>query len=175
MASKIISFHYQLTVGDGKTLDSSEGREPMTFMSGVRQIIPGLEVQLVAMKPGERKRIELKAADAYGARDLRKIVKVPRAQLAADGKVAVGDRFRASENPHAPPFVVTNVTETHATLDANHPLAGVDLNFNVEITAIRDATHEELAHGHAHEQSGHAHGHGDHQGCGSGGCGCHGH
>jgi FKBP-type peptidyl-prolyl cis-trans isomerase SlyD len=179
MSQKIISFHYKLTVADGKILDSSEGREPMTFLTGGEQIIPGLEKELLALKVGEKKQVKIPSAAAYGPRDSRKIVKIPLSQLTKDRKVAVGERFHPSDDPHAPPLTVTKVTETHATLDANHPLAGVDLTFDVELTEARAATKEEISHGHAHGCGcDHSHGHEcerdhGHKECDKkGGCGC---
>lgn len=174
MSQKVISFHYKLTVADGKVLDSSEGREPMTFLAGGQQIIPGLEKELLAFKTGEKKQVKIQAADAYGPRDPRKIIEVALSELPKDKKVAVGDRFRGSDGPHAPPLTVTKVNETHATLDGNHPLAGVDLTFDVELTEMRAATKEEIAHGHAHgHDCGHDHGCEEGKGCDEkGGCGC---
>ncbi len=177
MSQKVISFHYKLTVADGKVLDSSEGREPMTFLAGGQQIIPGLEKELLALKTGEKRQVKIQAADAYGPRDSGKIVEVALAELSKDRTVAVGDRFRGSSDPHAPPLTVTKITETHATLDANHPLAGVDLTFDVEVTETRAATKDEMAHGHVHGGGcghGHDHDHEEKHGCDKkGGCGCH--
>lgn len=180
MSQKVISFHYKLTLAGGKVLDSSEGREPMTFLAGGQQIIPGLEKELLALKAGEKKQVQIPSAQAYGPRDPRKVVEVALSELSADHKVEVGDRFRGSDDPHAPPLTVTKVTKTHATLDANHPLAGVDLTFDVEVTETRAATKEEIAHGHVHghgcghdhgDDCGHGHGHG--KKCDKkGGCGC---
>jgi FKBP-type peptidyl-prolyl cis-trans isomerase SlyD len=177
MSQKVISFHYKLTVADGKVLDSSEGREPMAFLAGGQQIIPGLEKELLALKVGQKKQVKIPAAQAYGARDERKRFEVPLSDLPAERKVKVGDRFRSSDHHHGPPLTVTKVSSTHATLDGNHPLAGVDLTFDVEVTESRDATEEEISHGHVHGQGcGHSHECEDGKGCGSGGCGCsHGH
>ncbi|NUN93873.1 MAG: peptidylprolyl isomerase [Verrucomicrobiae bacterium] len=178
MKPKILSFHYTLTVGDGRILDSSKGGEPMRLLTGGQRTIPALEQALLGIQTGEKKQVKIPAAEAYGPRDPRKILEVPRAHLANDGKVAVGERFRPTDDPQAPPLMVTQVTETHATLDANHPLAGVDLTFDIEMTDRREATPEEIAHGHAHgECCGHAHAHEHaHESPHShGGCGCCGH
>jgi FKBP-type peptidyl-prolyl cis-trans isomerase SlyD len=156
MPSKVISFHYTLTDGTGKTLDSSAGGEPLTFLQGVGQIIPGLEAHLSAMKVGDKKNVTVPAKDAYGAKDPGNVVEMPLDKMPARG-IKVGDRFRAGEGQLAPVVTVTKVTDTHATLDGNHPLAGMDLTFAVEVTEIRDATEEELSHGHAHGVGGHHH------------------
>lgn len=156
MANKVISFHYKLTDADGTVLDSSDGGEPLTFLEGVGQIIPGLESQLLAMKVGDKKSVTVPAKDAYGEKDPSNVVEKPMEKMPAKN-IKVGDLFRAGEGHHAPVVTATQVTGTHVTLDGNHPLAGKDLTFDVEIAAIRDATQDELAHGHAHGPGGHHH------------------
>lgn len=154
MSKKVISFHYTLTDPSGKQLDSSQGHPPLTFMEGVGQIIPGLEKEILALKTGDKKNVKVKAVDAYGERDERYVVKVPR-QNFPEGEIQIGDEFQSSEDEGAHPFRVVGVTAQEVTLDANHPLASVDLNFDVEITDVREASEEELAHGHAHGPGGH--------------------
>lgn len=154
MSAKVYSFHYTLTNAAGQVLDSSEGQNPLVFMVGAGQIIPGLEVELVQMNQGDRKKVKVKAVDAYGEYDAAQLIEVPLEKLPKE-KIEIGDKFHAGNQ--SSPLRVTSVTETHATLDANHPLAGMDLTFAVELTEIRDATEEELAHGHAHGAGGHGH------------------
>jgi len=156
MANKVISFHYTLTDSTGKTLDSSAGGEPLTFLEGVGQIIPGLESHLRAMKAGDKKNVTVPAKNAYGEKDPGNVVEMARDKMPAPN-IKVGDRFRAGNTPNAPVVTVTKVTDTHVTLDGNHPLAGMDLTFDVEVTAVRDATQEELDHGHVHGAGGHHH------------------
>ena len=156
MANKVISFHYTLTDSAGKTLDSSADGDPLTFLEGVGQIIPGLETHLRAMKAGDKKNVTVNAKDAYGEKDPGNIVEVSLDKMPTRG-IKVGDRFRAGDGPNAPVVTVAKVTETHVTLDGNHPLAGMDLTFAVEVTEIRDATKEELDHGHVHAAGGHHH------------------
>ena len=156
VSQKIISFHYTLTGPDGKTLDSSTDSEPLTFLEGVGQVIPGLETELSSMKVGYKKHIKVKAKDAYGEKDPENIVEVPLSQMPTRG-IKEGDRFRAGQDSHSPVVTALKVTETHVTLDGNHPLAGMDLTFDVEITEVRKATKEELTHGHAHGPGGHHH------------------
>lgn len=110
MSARVVSFHYTLTDAAGKVLDSSKGHEPLTFMEGSDAIIPGLERQMTVMQKGDKKRILVPAAEAYGAQK-----------------------------------------------DGSHPLAGVDLTFDIEITAAREATAQEISHGHAHGEHGHSH------------------
>lgn len=156
MSQRVISFHYTLTDPAGRILDSSEGLEPLTFLQGVGQIIPGLENVLVKLKVGDKQRIIVKAADAYGEMDPNLILQVPRVRL-PERDLKLGDRFRAGQGPQAPVVVVTQITDTMVTLDANHPLAGLDLAFDIEIIGIREATPEEIAHGHTHDARDHGH------------------
>jgi FKBP-type peptidyl-prolyl cis-trans isomerase SlyD len=156
VSQKVIAFHYTLTDASGKTLDSSAGGEPLTFLEGAGQIIPGLETELRGMKVGEKKHVIVKAKDGYGEKDPGNVVEMPLEKMPARG-IKVGDRFRAGRDDHSPVVTATRVTETHVTLDGNHPLAGMDLTFDVEITEVRDATEDELAHGHSHGSGGHHH------------------
>lgn len=156
MTQRVVSFHYTLTDAAGKVLDSSKDRAALSFMEGAGQIIPGLERQLVDLKKGDKKKVRVPAAEAYGQRDENKVVKVPSHELPSKD-VKIGDRFSGGQEPHAPVFVVTQITEDQVTLDGNHSLAGVDLTFDVELTDTREATAEEISHGHAHGEGGHSH------------------
>ena len=156
MAPKVISFHYTLTNAAGKTLDSSSGREPLTFMEGAGQIIPGLEIEVLKLKTGDKKKIQVAAADAYGVKDEELIIKTPKSALPLPN-VKVGDKFRGRTDQHSPVFTVTEIHDTEVSLDGNHPLAGVDLTFDIEVTSLREATTQELQHGHAHGEHGHSH------------------
>ena len=108
------------------------------------------------MKVGAKKRVKVEAKDGYGEKDPGNIVEVPLEQMPTRD-IKAGDRFRAGQDSHSPVVTVVKVTATHVTLDGNHPLAGLDLAFDVEITEVRDATKEELTHGHAHGPGGHHH------------------
>lgn len=155
--TKVVTFHYTLKDASGKVLESSFGDEPMSYLEGVGQIIPGLESELRGVKKGDKKSVNVAAADAYGEHEAELIVKVPRAQIPKKD-VVIGDQFHA-QGPDGHPAVVTvtAVDPEHITVDGNHPLAGQALNFEVEITDVRDATKDELAHGHAHGPGGHHH------------------
>jgi FKBP-type peptidyl-prolyl cis-trans isomerase SlyD len=158
MSTNVISFHYTLTDAAGTVLDNSRGAEPLSFLAGHSQIIPGLETALLEMKKGDKKKVHVAAKDAYGEKEEDRMMNVPRTQFPKDLDVKIGDRFRPDANdPHAPVFVVTAVNEKEVTLDGNHPLAGKDLNFDVELVDIRKATEEEQAHGHVHGPGGHHH------------------
>ncbi len=154
---RVVSFHYTLTNAKGEKLESSFGNEPLMFLEGSGQIIPGLEEAIKALKTGDKKTITVPAAEAYGEVEPEMVVEVPKEKLPKKD-VAVGDQFHADAGDgHAQVVHVTKVTETHVTIDGNHPLAGQDLTFEVEIDSTREATQEELSHGHAHGPGGHNH------------------
>lgn len=157
MTQKVVSFHYTLKDDKGAVLESSHGDDPMSFLEGVGQIIPGLERELKGLKQGDKKSVNVPAAEAYGEFDEALVVEVPRSAIPKK-EVAVGDQFHAQGDDGEPRVViVTEVTDSTVTVDGNHPLSGQDLSFDVEITEIRDATKEEIEHGHAHGPGGHHH------------------
>jgi len=156
MSPRVVSFHYTLTSSGGEVIDSSRGHDPLTFMEGGGQIIPGLESRMQDMKTGEQRKIQVPAAEAYGDRDDAMQLQIPRENFKGQD-VQIGDQFQSSEHPGGPALTVIGVNDTVITLDANHPLAGEDLTFDVEIAEIREATAEEQAHGHVHGAGGHHH------------------
>jgi FKBP-type peptidyl-prolyl cis-trans isomerase SlyD len=154
---KVISFHYTLKDTAGNVLESSFGDTPLSYLEGIGQIIPGLESALQGLKVGDKKSVHVKSEDAYGEYEDDLVVEVPKAQIPKPD-VQVGDRFHADAgNGQMEIVVVTAVSDTHVTVNGNHPLSGQDLHFDVEITEVRDATSEELEHGHAHGPEGHDH------------------
>lgn len=153
MGARVISFHYTLTDPEGNQLDSSQGGDPLSYLEGSGRIIPGLESALSELKQGDKREVRIAAKEAYGERSTDNVFEVPIAKLPTD-EVNVGDRFRAGEEAHAPVVTVTRVEDDQVTLDGNHPLAGVDLTFDVEIMGIREATDEEIEHGHVHGPGG---------------------
>ena len=155
MNKQAISFHYTLTDPTGKTLDSSAGGEPLSFIEGTGHIIPGLETHLSAMTVGEKKRVTVEAKQAYGERDAERVIEVPRDKFSAK-EVNVGDQFQVGSAGQAMVVTVVKVSPTHVTIDANHPLAGVNLTFDVELVSKRDAKPEELecCHGAHHDEHG---------------------
>lgn len=152
--SKVIAFNYVLTDKQGNELDNSNDHGPLAFMVGSGHIIPGLEKELVSMNIGDKKKIEVAAAEAYGEVRDDLIVTVQRSQFPENMDVKVGDQFQVNETPHAPIFKVEAIEGDDIKINGNHPLAGVDLVFDVEITHNREATEEEKAHGHAHGPDG---------------------
>lgn len=155
--NRVVTFHYTLTDSEGTELDSSRSGDPLGYLEGSGNIIPGLETELKKLRVGEKKKVTVAAKDAYGEKNADMVMEVPRTQFPADVDIKVGDRFRTSDDQYAPVFMVMKITESHVTIDGNHPLAGKELTFDVEITEIRDASEEELSHGHVHGPGGHHH------------------
>lgn len=156
MTQRVLSIHYTLTNKEGETLDSSRGSDPFPILEGARQIIPGLEEEIVKMSIGDRKTVELTPEQGYGVVDEKLRVTVDRSKLPGDD-LYVGLQFRTSDNPADPVFTVVRLDGETVYLDGNHPLAGQDLTFDIEVVEIRPATQEEIDHGHAHGPHGHHH------------------
>jgi FKBP-type peptidyl-prolyl cis-trans isomerase SlyD len=154
---RVIGFHYTLTDKTGTVLDSSIGDEALFFLEGAQQIIPGLEKVIALMNVGDKKKIEVKASDAYGDVNPELVVKVKKTQFPPGAELQVGDQFQVNNDHHSPVFTIMSIDTDEVTVDGNHPMAGKDLFFDVEITGMRDATAEEVAHGHAHGAHGHGH------------------
>lgn len=154
----VVSIHYTLTSDSGETLDSSAGGEPLAYLHGKGNLIPGLEKALEGKQAGDKLQVKVAPAEAYGEYDKSLLQNVPRRSFKGVGNVQVGMQFQV-QSPQGPRSVtVTRVAGDMVTVDANHPLAGQNLNFDVEITEVRVASEEELAHGHVHGPGGHHHG-----------------
>lgn len=156
MQRQVVSFHYVLRDEAGEVVDASSKENPITFLEGSGMIIDGLEKALHDMAVGEQREVSLEPEDAYGAYDERQVQEVDRSVLPVD-EVKVGDMFQAGQDRHSPIVRVIEVTEEKVKLDANHPMAGKRLFFDVEVVEKRDATEEEIAHGHVHGPGGHQH------------------
>ena len=156
MRKQVIVFHYELRGSKGEILDSSRGAKPLAFLEGAQQIVPGLEEALLLLKEGESKDISVPYQDAYGAYDQALVAKVPRNQFPPQA-INVGDILEIQKDGALQMISVVEVNDDLVTIDGNHPLAGKDLKFFVEVTERRDATAEEIAHGHAHTSGGHHH------------------
>ena len=155
---KVVSFNYTLRNDAGETLDESGPGEPMMYLHGADNIVPGLERKLSGRGVGEKLDVIVEPADGYGERDSAGVQDVPREAFPPDAPLQEGVSF-VVETPdgRAFPLWVVSVSETTVRCDANHPLAGVRLHFAVEITHVRDATREEMDHGHPHGPGGHHH------------------
>ncbi|WP_370337956.1 peptidylprolyl isomerase [Parvularcula marina] len=135
-----ILINYTGSFADGTTFDSSEGREPLEFQLGARQVIPGLEKALIGMEEGEKKQVTITPAEGYGERDEARVQSVPRAQLPDNMPTEPGTRLTMqTQDGQAVPVVITEATDEAITLDTNHPLAGHDLTFDVEVVEIKKA------------------------------------
>lgn len=151
--NSVVSFHYKLSNNEGEVLDSSEGRDAFTYLQGAQMIVPGLESQMEGKSEGEKFTAVIPPENGYGVVEPQLIQRVPKDRF-GDQKVEAGMQFQAGEHSVV---TVREVTDSDVVVDGNHPLAGVTLNFAVEVTGVRDATEEELAHGHVHGEGGHAH------------------
>jgi len=142
---KIVQMSYKGTLADGTVFGKSEPDKPIEFMIGAGKVIPSLEKGIMGLKVGAKKKIEIKAADAYGEYDKNAVQEVPKEQFPKDLKLAVGQFYRV-DSPMGPRTVtIIAMTDKSVSVDFNHPLAGKDLTFEIEIVKIRDATKEELA------------------------------
>ncbi|MBV8876628.1 MAG: peptidylprolyl isomerase [Gammaproteobacteria bacterium] len=154
---QVVSLHYTLRDDAGEVIDRSAEGEPLEYLHGRGQLIPGLERELTGRGAGDRLEVKIAPAEGYGEYDPELVQKVPRRALKGIGDVRVGMRLQA-QTPEGPrPVTVTHLAGDLVTLDGNHPLAGKTLHFQVEIAAVRAATSEELAHGHVHGPGGHHH------------------
>jgi FKBP-type peptidyl-prolyl cis-trans isomerase SlyD len=152
----VVLFHYTLTDESGNELDSSTGKDPLAYMHGHKNIIPGLEKELDGKTAGDVMVVTIKAAEAYGEHQEKMVQEVPRTSFQVE-EMTVGMRFEA-QTPNGPlSVVVTGVTDDMVTVDGNHPLAGKDLTFDVKVDTVREASEEELEHGHVHGPGGHQH------------------
>jgi peptidylprolyl isomerase len=132
-----VRIHYTGTLADGSTFDSSEGRDPLEFTVGSGQIIPGLDKAMPGMEVGDKKVVEVPCDEAYGQPDPNARQAVPRAEIPAEIPLDIGTQLQVqTPQGQVMPVTVAEVTETQVTLDANHPLAGRDLTFAIELVAI---------------------------------------
>jgi len=154
---KVVALHYTLRNDGGETIDSSSGGEPLAYIHGNGSILPALEAALEGRESGEKFDLRLAAKDGYGERQAALVQVVQRKALATIGKIKVGTQFHAQVPGGARVMTITAVDKDDVTIDGNHPLAGVDLNFNVEVLEVRDASPDELTHGHVHGAGGHHH------------------
>jgi FKBP-type peptidyl-prolyl cis-trans isomerase SlyD len=150
---KVASIHYTLTDNEGKVLDSSAGREPLHYIQGIGNLIPGMEEGLEGKKQGDKVNLKVSPEKGYGVKDDKMVQRVPRSAFGG-GEIKKGMQFQTDQGQIV---TVTEVGLNEITVDANHPLAGVELNFAVEVISIREATEDELAHGHVHGPGGHHH------------------
>ena len=149
--------HYTLTDNEGKVIDKSDDGS-FAYLHGARNIIPGLEDALAGKATGDELKVSIPPEEGYGHRDESMLQEVPKTMFEDDSQIAVGSQFHA-QGPNGEMLVVTvmEVNDDNVVVDGNHPLAGVELNFDVMIVDVRDASAEELEHGHVHGPGGHHH------------------
>jgi FKBP-type peptidyl-prolyl cis-trans isomerase SlyD len=151
----VVTFNYTLKDDDGTVIDSSSADEPLAYLHGHGNLVPGLERELEGKAAPDKLSVKVTPADGYGEYSRERIQKVPRRTLKGIAKITVGMRLHAQTEQGPRPVTVTAVTGDMVTLDGNHPLAGKNLNFDIEILDVREATAEELEHGHVHGPGGH--------------------
>ncbi len=156
--NSVVTMHYELKNVEGDVLDSSKGQDPLVYLHGAGNIIIGLEEQLVGKTVGDNVSAVVAPEKGYGMPVDALIQTVPREAFGDEiDKVEVGMRFQAETEQGPVPVVVTSMDDATVTVDGNHPLAGQELHFEVSISEIRDASQEEIDHGHVHGQGGHQH------------------
>lgn len=172
-ANKVAIIHYTLKNEQGEVLDSSEGQEPLSYLQGFQNLVPGLEAALEGKSAGDKISVVVSPEEGYGDINPDLIQELPRDMFGGIEEIEVGMAFHA-ETPDGHQVVeVIDVEDDTVTIDGNHPLAGIELHFDVEVLEVRDATAEELQHGHVHGTGGcghdHSHDHDhdhDHSNCG---------
>ncbi|MCH2441488.1 MAG: peptidylprolyl isomerase [Candidatus Thalassarchaeum sp.] len=153
----VAAVHYTGTFPDGEVFDSSEGKDPLVFLVGHRQMILGFEEEMMGAAVGEKREFTLTPDRAYGERDDGAIQQVPRDQFPADMPLEIGTMMAAQTEQGPLPFTITDISDDIVTVDFNHQMAGKTLRFSVEVVEVREAAPEEIAHGHVHGPGGHHH------------------
>lgn len=153
---KVVSIHYTLTNNDGKVLDSSAGHAPLSYIQGLGHLIPGMEEGLEGKVKGDKFTLNVAPEKGYGLRNEEMVQQVPLSAFGGQD-VKPGMEFEAGSEEQRFLVTITEVGPETVTVDGNHPLAGVQLNFDIEVMDVREATGEELSHGHVHGPGGHQH------------------
>lgn len=149
--NSVVSIHYTLTDDQGAVIDSSVGSDPLVYLHGSRAIIPGLERALEGREPGETLKVSVPPEEGYGPSHPELIQTVPHSAFQGVERVETGMQFQAhGEDGSVRRVRIVQVSDEGVTVDGNHPLAGAVLHFDVEVSAVRAATPEEIAHGHVH-------------------------
>jgi FKBP-type peptidyl-prolyl cis-trans isomerase SlyD len=157
--NSVVSLNYILRDKEGQIIDQTQQGEPLLYLHGHQNIIPGLEKELEALKVGDKKKVHVPAADAYGEFDQEKCFGIERSSL-PDAQLEPGMVLELTPDDGEGFLArIVQIADDHVDVDANHPMAGKDLFFEVEIVALRAASAEEVAHGHVHGPDGHHHHH----------------
>ncbi len=156
-ADRVVLIHYTLKDDDGTVIDTSAGAEPLAYIQGHGNLVAGLEKALEGKQHGDTLAVSVAPADGYGTRNAALVQRVPKRSMQGSGEIKKGMQFQARTDDGMRVFTVTAVAGDMVTLDGNHPLADKTLNFDVEVVSVREATREELEHGHVHGAGGHHH------------------
>ena len=154
---KVVTIDYTLRSDSGDVLDTSKGRGPLTYLHGAGNLIPGLEAALDGKQAGDAMTVNVAPEDAYGHKDEQLVQQVPKNMFSGAETITPGMQFQAQTQAGPRVVTVVAVQDETVTIDANHPLAGMPLNFEVTIIEVRDAKEEEKTHGHVHGPGGHQH------------------
>ena len=153
----VVTIHFKLTDDDGQLIDTSEGREPLVYMHGTNSLIPGLEKELKGKTTGDKMQVTVQPEEGYGNVNPELIQEVPHSAFQGVEDIQPGMQFEAkSPEGHRQLITIEEVGENSITVNGNHPLAGQVLHFDISVENVREATEEEIAHGHAHIP-GHSH------------------
>jgi len=155
--NSVVLIHYKLTNDAGEVLDQSEKDSPLAYLHGRGNLIPGLERELEGKQSGDKLKVTVAPADGYGEYDKDLLQSVPRSAIQGVAEIEPGMQLQARSDEGVRMLTVVEVDSDSVKLDGNHPLAGKTLHFDVEIEDVRDATKEELSHGHVHGPGGHHH------------------
>jgi len=153
----VASFNYTLTNDAGEVLDSSSGREPLTYLHGGGNIVAGLEKAMTGKKVGDKFNVDVSPEEGYGVHNPGLVQEVPRDAFRGVNDLQTGMQFQAESDRGPMSVVITAIDGDKVTVDGNHPLAGAALHFAIEITEVREASVEEVLHGHVHGAGGHHH------------------
>ncbi len=156
-ADRVVLIHYTLKDDAGAVIDTSNGGEPLAYIQGHGNLVPGLERALEGRAAGHKFNVSVPPEDGYGKRDAALVQQVARRALQGAGHIKKGMQFQASTADGMRVFTVTAVVGDMVSLDGNHPLADRTLHFDIEVVGVREATGEELEHGHVHGPGGHHH------------------
>ncbi|WP_141732583.1 FKBP-type peptidyl-prolyl cis-trans isomerase [Oligoflexus tunisiensis] len=155
--NSVVLMDYTVKDDEGNLIDTSAGQDPLAFILGMGNIIPGLERAFIGKKKGDSFQVRVKPEEGYGERDEALVEVVPRTQFSGIKDLRPGMQLQAQTDDEVMVVTVVKLTDREVTVDANHPLAGKTLNFDVAVVDVRTATQEELAHGHVHGVGGHHH------------------
>ena len=154
---KVVSIDYTLTGDDKQVIDSTDGEQPLAYLHGVGMLVPGMENALEGKAVGDQFQVTIDPADGYGERNDELRQEVSRDQFEGIDNLELGMQFRVETDSEPIVVTIVEIADETVTIDGNHQLAGATLHFDVTVRDVRDATDEEVAHGHAHGPGGHEH------------------